>query len=227
MDYIFEKFKDLDECKSLILIDFDHTISDFTLMKQAIKRSCSLFGISPTLWDSTYDQAKDETNVYRTDHHIQILSHMTSVPQDKIKKAFYAEYENGKKYIFNDVISFLEKYKDENIVVFTLGTESFQMLKRKTSAIDKYMKGAIYSVGKKDVWLNVQLIDERDKIYIRALDKSFPKVIIVDDRPMSFKIYTNNLGNKLELIRLKRKGGRYEMEEDLPNTKIVNQLTDI
>ena len=229
MEYYFEKLGNFDSSLPLVLIDFDHTISDFTLAKQAIKSNCNELGILATNWDQAYLDVTTELHVVRMDEQIKILSQRYNISEPKIHDAFYIELDNCSKYIFPDVIPFLEKYsKTNNLVLFTLGAEKFQINKRKSSNIDKYLKGAIYTLVEKDLWMFNQLEETANNmLMVKSFDMSFPSVIVIDDRPSSFDKFTNTFNSKLKLIRLRRVGGRYESEEDIVKTKDVVSLLDI
>lgn len=229
MDYFYEKLKDLDSSRPLVLIDFDHTLSDFTKVKRAIKVNCSEIGIKATDWDQAYIDVTTKLHVVKMDEQIKLLSMRLDIQEQKIHDAFYKELNNCSKYLFEDAIPFLKKYTNTtNLVLFTLGAEEFQRTKRKSSQIDEYLKGAIYTLIEKDYWFNNQLKETSDnKILIKIFDMSFPYVYIIDDRPSSFDKFTNAFNSKLRLVRLRRVGGRYEEEEDIVKTENVKTLSDI
>ncbi|MEI6462472.1 MAG: hypothetical protein WCO33_02270 [bacterium] len=229
MEYYFEKLGKFDESKPLVLIDFDHTISDFTLVKQAIKANCVGIGIKATDWDQSYLDVTTDLHVVKMDEQIKILSQRFNIEEPKVHDAFYTELDNCFKYLFPDVIPFLEKYSNSNnFVLFTLGAEKFQINKRKSSGIDKYLKGAIYTLVEKDLWMFNQLEEkENNKLMVKCFDMSFPSLTVIDDRPSSFDKFTNTYNDKLKLIRLRRVGGRYESEEDIVKTEDIKSLSDV
>ena len=229
MEYYFEKLGTFDNTKPLVLIDFDHTISDFTKLKRAIKENCNGLGISVVDWDQSYLDVTSDLHVVKMDDQIKLLSKKYNIEESKVHDAFYREIDESSKYLFDDVIPFLEKYsKSCNFVLFTLGAEKFQMSKRKSSNIDKYLRGSIYTLIEKDYWMFNQLEETNDnKLMVKSFDMSFPLIYVIDDRPSSFDKFKNTFNKKLVLIRLKRIDGRYSMEDDILKTNLVTNLSEI
>jgi len=207
-----------------MFVDFDYTISDFGTMKEDIKEGCLKLGIGKNIWDKTYDECKNSIGIYNNHQHIKKLVELYPNLAQKICDIFYDVFENGVKYKYEDVDGFLEKYyKEFNIVLFTLGDEDFQLVKRSSSGIDKYFKVALNTQRSKP--------DSFEFLIDNDIFPNLCEVVFVDDKVEYFekykKIFLDRLSKacRYSFIWINRPNAKYG--DTFPSPEIKPEVYEI
>ena len=125
----------------------------------------------------------------------------------ELKKLVKKQNLNLKNYLYPDVIPFLEKYQDKNLILLTHGDYDYQLFKIRESKIVKYFK-------------EIKITDN----YKGLLKLDYQKSIFIDDNPKEIESLLKNPIKPLKIIRIKR--GKYkDLEQFLDLT--VTSLSDI
>ena len=125
----------------------------------------------------------------------------------ELKKLVKKQNLNLKNYLYPDVIPFLEKYQDKNLILLTHGDYDYQLFKIRESKIVKYFK-------------EIKITDN----YKGLLKLDYQNSIFIDDNPKEIESLLKNPIKPLKIIRIKR--GKYkDLEQFLDLT--VTSLSDI
>lgn len=101
------------------------------------------------------------------------------------------EYLYNNSYVFEDVIPFLEKYKNYNLILLTLGDIDYQNRKIESSNLTKYFQDII--------------ITDVDK---SQLDINYKDNLFIDNNPKELNRFQNNGG---KIIRIRRIEDKYSV----------------
>lgn len=206
-----------------MFIDFDYTISNFGEMKNDIKDVCLKLGIGKNIWDKTYSESKNSIGIYNNHLHIKKLIELNPKISQEICDAFYNVFEDGGKYKYEDVDGFLKKFQKKfNIILFTLGDEDFQLVKRSSSDIDKYLKVAINTIDSKPNALE----------YLLSQDffSNLCELVFVDDKAEYFDKYKeiileqSHLKCRYSFIWINRPGAKYS--NILPHKDVKEEVLE-
>ena len=125
----------------------------------------------------------------------------------ELKKLVKKQNLNLKNYLYPDVIPFLEKYQDKNLILLTHGDYDYQLFKIRESKIVKYFK-------------EIKITDN----YKGLLKLDYQNSIFIDDNPKEIESLLKNPIKPLKIIRIKR--GKYKnLDQFLDLT--VTSLSDI
>lgn len=122
---------------SPILLDFDHTLFDtdrffWVDWREALRR----LGVDLRLWEETYDAVWP--NGYIIERHLEVLFTKMSWPHPHlILDAFDAEFADLRRYVFPDVVPFLEAARraGRRVIVLSFGNPGWQEFKVKASGL--------------------------------------------------------------------------------------------
>jgi hypothetical protein len=205
----------------IIFVDFDYTISNFGEMKKSIKSSCKEIGIDEIIWDESYKKFKNSLGIYNSFEHEKYLAEKYPNIETEISDIYKAVYQNASKFKYDDVDIFLSKYsKDYNIILFTLGNEDFQLIKRKSSDIDKFLVGSINTNTSKE--------NAVKEIVQNSYFGIVNEIIFVDDRADYFEKYKNILDNSspklmYRFVWINRPNSKYS--NLFPSDRVKDDLT--
>ena len=101
------------------------------------------------------------------------------------------EFLYNNSYVFEDVIPFLEKYKNYNLILLTLGDIDYQNRKIESSNLSKYFQDII--------------ITDVDK---SQLDINYKDNLFIDNNPKELNRFQNNGG---KIIRIRRIEDKYSV----------------
>lgn len=216
--YLYLKFKEFNSETKTFLIDFDYTLADFGKAKYEILTMLQNFGMTREIWDKNYTLAKNDVHVFKLDKMLELLASELGTSVSELEPTFNLVWENYYRYLYQDVISFLEKHQNLNLIIFSLGAEEFQIKKLLGTKLDKYLTGAIYTkVPKGEV--------------VKDIFKDFKleKFSLIDDRALNLdEIYKNSSGTNIDYYWLRRSKGKYRDEIlNMQEAKIVESLLQI
>lgn len=134
------------------------------------------------------------------------------IKENNLNNSILDELNNiyTKDLIFKDTIPFLEKYsKKYDLILLTLGSNSYQEKKIKSSNINKYFKEII--------------ITNKDK---SKLNIDYQNGIFIDNNPLELKKFYNSKAKYL--IRIKRKSDKYsKLNLDINAIPEFNNFTEL
>ena len=184
-----------------LYIDFDNTLFNTGKFNNECKKILDKY-ISDEEQDKIF---KSFTKIYDFREVLNILSINYKINKDKLIEEYNKVLEGN--YLFDDVIVFLEYYKEKyELIMLTWGNNEYQLDKINCSNISKYFDEMIIT-----------------QKYKYELDIDYKNSIFIDDNPRDLKGLMNN--NSYKIIRLCRgKYMNYEKELVLNN---VNSLKDI
>lgn len=116
------------------------------------------------------------------------------------------EYLYNNSYVFEDVIPFLEKYKNYNLILLTLGDIDYQNRKINGSNLNKYFQ---------DI-----MITDVDK---SQLDINYKDNLFIDNNPKELIKFQNNGG---KILRIRRIDDKYSVI-DLDNVLEYKNFFDL
>ena len=121
-----------------------------------------------------------------------------------LKQEVESLYNNS--YVFEDVILFLEKYKNYNLILLTLGDIDYQNRKIESSNLSKYFQDIIITDGDKS-----------------QLDINYKDNLFIDNNPKELIKFQNNGG---KIIRIRRIEDKYSVI-DLDNVLEYKNFFDL
>lgn len=121
-----------------------------------------------------------------------------------LKQEVESLYNNS--YVFEDVIPFLEKYKNYNLILLTLGDIDYQNRKIESSNLSKYFQDIIITDGDKS-----------------QLDINYKDNLFIDNNPKELIKFQNNGG---KIIRIRRIEDKYSVI-DLDNVLEYKNFFDL
>ena len=190
-----------------IYLDFDRTIFDNDLFLEDLYHLQEEYYLPNDLYTKCYKKIKDKGfNPY---HIFQMME-----KEIKIDQEFYQKVEelmkNTSKYIYQDVLPFLEKVKKRGykLILFTKGEEHFQLKKIE----------------------NAHLLDSFDAILNTLklkgeLDLDYEESIFIDDNPNDLLSILKR--NPKRLIRVKRENTKYYNQEMKEEIETVSSFEEI
>ena len=177
-----------------IYIDFDGTLFNTDMFYQDYLTVLNKYNISSL----EIDEMKKELFANRR-FNLDILTNyiISKYNIKKLKQEVESLYNNS--YVFEDVIPFLEKYKNYNLILLTLGDVDYQNRKINGSRLSKYFQDIIITdVDKSQLGINYKdnlFIDNSPKELIKFQNRS-GKVIRI--RRIEDKYSVIDLDNVLE-----------------------------
>lgn len=189
-------------------IDFDHTLFDTDrFFRVDLKNFLLGYMLSEEFWDKSYQTAR--TDGYTVEKHIDEAQKLgkLNMEAEKIKQILKEEFSDLKKYLYPDVVKFLEKIKKDGAIIYLIsfGNPVWQDYKLKASGIYQYFDDLFYT-GDEGVKVD-KILEFHDK---------FDEIIYIDDREQeidlvkekipkvrTYLINRKNTGNKTAIKSLK------------------------
>lgn len=174
--------------KEKIYIDFDGTLFDTDNFYQEFLHICLKYGITKDKIDLIKAELFKDT-LFNIDKMVDYLVLNYNVSSN-IKKEVEDLYSN--KFVYDDVVSSLDKLKDKyDLILLTFGEHDYQTKKINGSLLKKYFKDIIMTGGNKSLLKNV---DYKNSIFI-------------DNNPKEIKRFMD-VGSK-KVIRIRRDSDKY------------------
>ena len=188
-----------------IYIDFDHTLYNAINITRDLLQAVSLTilekkALNKDELDAELKGMFNREHIYNIYELSRYFGNKYDVDSEKIIKNVNKVIYDGAKNVFDDVLPFLKKLKENNHKIFMLSYYEYEL---------EYQVAKI--VGSK-------LCDYFDGIIVTKepkynLDIDYTKGIFIDDKPSDLEGLASK--NPLRVIRIKRKEGRY-------SNKVVN-----
>ncbi len=178
--------------RQIIAFDFDRTLFDTERFKIALANSLNKFGISPKIWQQTYEKSIPKNlikyQIYRPKKHAKIIQKLTGVPAEKILDAFHKVIKNSSHLIYQETKPVLKFFKNKNFAIYlvSFGNCAHQKEKINHSGIANFFEKITVST--------------RPKASIKFPDKT----IVVDDNILEIKNLRKKYRNKIRLVWLNR-----------------------
>jgi hypothetical protein len=207
--------------RNLIILDFDRTLLDPSELSRHFLRLLLTRGLL-----SEAAEAAIQTDLGDPNHSLDLANELTAHGVDltsALKLAHEAFRPN--QFLYPDVTPFLERFKDQYIVIMTSGGRDWQTAKLTLcTALEPYLR--IILAGNKGEHILAELTGQPESIGLAGLGgEQFAKLVLVDDR-------LDNLvplaGQPLvELWHLQRPGAKYNRTAASPGIRTVTTLKEI
>lgn len=220
-NYKYIKLEEIRKEGKYCFIDFDYTIANFGTAKFELLRMLEVFGLTKELWDRLYLKHKNGIHVFMEKDFVKELSETINLEEVKLREIFDSVWDNYSKYIYHDVEDFLSRNKDENLFVFSLGAEDFQMQKLVSTGLSKYFKGAYYTK-----------IPKGQAIVQIAKDLDISELTLIDDRKLNLDEIKKTMSTgevTINYYLLQRPKGQYSsyIEEVDTEYNVIKSLSEI
>lgn len=159
-----------------IIIDFDYTLYNVEALRcEMIRVALEHANVTAELFRSAEQQVKQELGFYEPTRHAALLVQDMGVRQ-RMVDAWMAVVDDGRTFLYPDVMDFLERYHEEDTVLLSFGHEGWQRRK-------------IDGAG---------IVDLVDHVVITSQPKAtiFPTLIVPDALVM-----VNDRGSELDALK--------------------------
>jgi len=207
--------------RTKIFIDFDGTLFDTERMKNDLNQPLIDAGMSPELVQEEYEIWKKAKG--HPDPEAMLESLIIKYPDFNFNGAMKKTrevVEGAKKYLFEDVTSFLEKIDRKRFepILFTLGFEHWQSQKIEKCNISHYFADVLYPIGDK--------VDS-----LRELVGIGERFIVLDDSQEFIDAVTAEFSERAEIVQMNRypvpKEDQEGSEEETKPLKEIKQITSL
>lgn len=173
-------------------LDFDYTLFDTYKFRQSLYKILEENGIEKTYLKLTPENRKDNQKLLNIRELFETLSQIKNIPLDNLIKPLEELYAICDKFVYDDVIEFLNYLKSKNhkLYILTWGEMKFQEEKIKASKLGKYFNDII--------------ITEKLKYELESID--YENGIFIDDSIRDLEGLYNK--NAKQVFRIKRKNGK-------------------
>jgi FMN phosphatase YigB (HAD superfamily) len=201
-----------------IFIDFDDVILNANKLKEDFLKDFKKFGIDRNFFFESYENSKKdkgEFQVYNTRTHVNLMSKKSGVNVALLDKIFWERVKKSSKYIFSDVIPFLNKFKKEDLYLISYGGSKYQKTKIGSSGVKKYFKKSLVVTRPKSevIKLILKNINQKEKIFF------------IDDR-VKFITDVKKKKPKIKTFLMRRRGGRFRDEKNKYCNFVVNDFKE-
>lgn len=171
--------------KTACFLDFDHTLfntDDFFHVD--VRNSFLQLGIKEQLWEQSY--ATVWPKGYALEKHVEELNHQSGVqlPVEEIKQLLLNNFSDLKRYLFTDVLLFLENVKKKGIAIYLLsfGDQKWQKYKVHNSGLSCYFEDIFFTTK-----------EGTKAEYIYKYSEIFQQIIMVDNNPAELDLIKDAL----------------------------------
>ena len=183
-----------------IYIDFDGTLFNTHLFYKDFIKLCNFYDVSEKNVEDL--KGNELFNLEKIANKIKEKYNLDSTFINKVNDLY------DSKYLYKDVIPFLEKYYlNNNLYIFTYGDKDYQLNKINCCNITKYFKDIIITTDK-----------SKEKV-------DYQNGLFIDNSPLEIKRISS--AGASNIIRLKRKDDPYSKMASLIETKEYFALIDI
>ncbi len=188
-----------------IFLDFDETLLSNVDAHNWIVESLTQYGITEDMWTQTYALVKKESGVYDMYRHYELLNERANKQLNAVEH--YKEYVSSTSwFLFPDSVAFLEKYKENTIIILSYGEQEFQRGRIKHSGIEEYTQDVIVTSGRKSdaikdvVYRDAIFIDDKIE-HLDDMKKYHPDIetILIDRDNKNTKSDHRTISNLYEL----------------------------
>jgi len=188
-----------------IFIDFDDVIFNAKNFKNDLKKIFYKFGISEKLFDQSYynyPPNKKDTRVktYVPEKQIKTIKKEIYLDDIQLQCEFEKFITNTKKYVFPDVVSFLNNFSKKQLFLISHGSPSFQKNKINNSGVGEFFN--VIKVSKSEKSQEVKKIIQKE--YSQKKETYF----FLDDRMQYIEEIKKSLPDIITIL-VTRKEGRY------------------
>ncbi|MBT4277969.1 HAD family hydrolase [Candidatus Falkowbacteria bacterium] len=212
--------------KNLFFIDFDDTLFNTKKFKKEFLKIFKQNKVSKKQFDECY-YSKDKNGDLKYDIEKQIftLQNKYGVDGKKIKKEVKIFLTKTEEFLFPDTIDFLDNLqgKDNYLVLLSYGAPVFQKKKIVSSGIVSFFQEIIISDKEK-----LKFIKKHPK------SKTAERIFFLEDHPeqlekclQDISKSNNNILQKIEIIRIKRREGCYSNEKFSFQCLTVSSLREV
>lgn len=183
-----------------IILDFDYTLFNTALLKDALKRECAKYGVSEELFCSSLEASKGGGSDYKPDRQFEILHARGIWNISDIRRAFDGVLQGGRTFLYGDTLSFLENVKRKNLLALvTYGDDAFQKAKvNGCGAFAQYFERIVIT----------QNIAKDKEATVLSGGK---KAVFIDDNPAAL-FAVKKRAPHIRTVRMRRGDGPYEDE---------------
>ena len=141
------------ESPHIVLLDFDHTLFDTDRFFWVdLRGAVQGLGVEARLWEETYEAVWPEG--YSIDRHMEALAARASWPHpQQILDVFDAQFADLRRYLFPDVLPFLEAARGagHHVALLSFGDPGWQAYKVRASGLEGHVDAvhATAAEGKK------------------------------------------------------------------------------
>lgn len=191
-----------------IIFDFDHTLYSTSKLYFTAQEVFKEIGVSEELFRKSFQESKRKGKTYNPDEQIRlIVERKPELSSDDIKEKIKEVLNNSSVFLYPEVVSFLEKFKNElDLYILSYGGDDgdFQKEKIKRTKIEKYFN-------------EIHITNEIGKIStLETILDDTNKIILVDDSPeVLFK--AKKFSHEIITIRINRGEGKYKNYPDNSN----------
>lgn len=176
-----------------IYIDFDGTIYNSQKLVHKFITILKKYNIDENFINEHIIK-ENNNSIYNQNKNLDILTNEI-IKQNNLDKSILKEINDiySKDLIFEDSISFLEKYYQKyDLILLTLGEQSYQLKKINSCNINKYFKDIIITNQNKS-----------------KLNIDYHNGIFIDNNPLELEKFKK--ANANNLIRIKRESDKYSL----------------
>lgn len=122
-------------------LDFDHTLFNTDqFFRVELPIVLARFEIDQKIWKETYAELLPLG--YSLERHLDVLSEKLNLPSEEIQKAMKEHFQNGERFVFQDVKPFFQQAKSQYIPLYLLsfGLPEWQQYKLSLSGLAPFFE---------------------------------------------------------------------------------------
>ncbi|MEA1926331.1 MAG: HAD hydrolase-like protein [Patescibacteria group bacterium] len=187
----------------MVFVDFDDTIFNTKKFKRDYISLFEKEGITKREFDDSYylDGIKRENEemirMYDVDAQLKKLESVKGRDLKGLASQIDRFMKDTQKYVFEDFYKFVGNFSNDQLILISFGSRSFQTRKIRSSGVLNYFSKIVVTGGSKSEYVN-DIVKEREK----------EKIIFLDDRCDQITNVVQCV-RSIVPIRIKRKEGRY------------------
>jgi hypothetical protein len=176
-----------------IFIDFDDVIFNTKRFKYDFKNMFFEHGVSNEIFDKYYNDPNDKKAIKTFDPwaHIARINKEISIDVEKLKSMVNEYVVDMSRYVFDDVVGFINNVGAENLILISFGEKEFQTKKIVNSGIADLIKNFVITNDSKAAEvkriINGDSFDKSEKFFflddrieqVDEIKKKFPDIITV------------------------------------------------
>ncbi|HBI34362.1 MAG TPA: hypothetical protein DEA43_01580 [Candidatus Moranbacteria bacterium] len=200
-----------------VFIDFDDVIFNTKKFREDLEALFDSNGVSKEIFQKYYTDPKDQRAIKTFNPWLQAerISRVMDFDVNKLTEAINEFIFDISRYVFVDVLDFVNMLGSKNIYVVSYGDLEFQHKKINGSMVDKYLDNIIVTENLKSEIIS-KIIAEDD------MEKN-EKIFFLDDRIEQIRDVKEKFPNIVTIL-VKRPEGRYQemQKEDCCDYEVHN-----